>query len=200
MTTTSRGRRLKFAVIAVLLVAAALALTAATQTWFTLTLRASGARLPVSGAVAAPALSALAFAGIALAAALAIAGPVIRLVLGALGIVLGGAIVLAAGLALSDAVAAGAPAVTSSTGVSGQDSVHALVSAVATTPWPVLAIVAGVLVALGGLAVLLTARLWPASSRRYQAVRLEAADGTGRAPDAVDEWDELSRGDDPTAR
>ena len=203
-------KRLKYGSIVVVLVATAIALVAASQPWFTLRVpsAAGGSNdLTVSGAIAAPALSALGFAALALAAALAIAGPLIRIVLGILGVVLGGSIVLAASVALSDPVAAGASVVTHATGVAGDSSVHDLVASTTATVWPVLAIVAGALLALTCLAVIVTARAWPASSRRYQAVRLEDPDAAA-APEpaeqpardrAVDEWDELSRGDDPTA-
>ncbi|MET1015706.1 MAG: Trp biosynthesis-associated membrane protein [Leifsonia flava] len=191
----------KYKVILVIVVGAALALLAATQQWFTLTV-ASGAggstELAVSGAVAAPALSALAFAALALAAALAIAGPFIRIVLGVLGVLLGGSVILSTTLALGDPVAAGASVVTGATGVSGSDSVHELVSSVGGSAWPVLALVAGIVIALGAIGVLVTTRRWPASARKYQAVRLESTEVSAKDR-AVDEWDELSRGDDPTA-
>ena len=74
-------------------------------------------------------------------------------------------------------------------------------------PWPAVAIVGGVLLVLAGIAVLVTGTRWPASSRRYRAARLADADdvaghdagGERAASDrAIDDWDELSRGDDPT--
>ena len=61
---------------------------------------------------------------------------------------------------------------------------------------------------LAGIAVLVTGTRWPTSSRRYRAARLADADevaghdaGRRRAASdrAIDDWDELSRGDDPTA-
>lgn len=85
--------------------------------------------------------------------------------------------------------------VTELTGVAGTDSIESLVSAVAVTPWPFVAI-AGALGALAsGAWILLTARRWPGSTRRYQAVRLAPADAPRTA--AAD-WDALSEGDDPT--
>ena len=152
-------KRLKYGSIVVVLVATAVALVAASQPWFTLRVpsAAGGSNdLTVSGAIAAPALSALGFAALALVAALAIAGPLIRIVLGILGVVLGGSIVLAASVALSDPVAAGASVVTHATGVAGDSSVHDLVASTTATAWPVLAIVAGALLALTCLAVIVT--------------------------------------------
>ncbi len=62
------------------------------------------------------------------------------------------------------------------------------------------------LLVLAGVAVLVTGTRWPSSSRRYRAARLEDADepveagAEGRAASdrAIDDWDDLSRGDDPT--
>ena len=59
---------------------------------------------------------------------------------------------------------------------------------------------------LAGIAVLVTGTRWPTSSRRYRGARLADADegaghgARGRAASdrAIDDWDELSRGDDPT--
>ena len=65
------------------------------------------------------------------------------------------------------------------------------------SPWPAVAAVVGAVLALVGLGVLVTSGRWPGPSRKYEAVRFEHADD-GAPLDAVDSWDELSRGDDPT--
>src|SRR4051794_25247525 len=109
------GRRLKSIAILAVLVLSALTFLAWSQSWGSLTIVAgstSAATLDVPGSVAAPALSALALAGIALAGALAIAGPVIRIVLGALEVLLGASVLASAVGALTDPVAAGASVVT----------------------------------------------------------------------------------------
>lgn len=191
----------KYPLILLMLAASGLALLAATQQWYTVTV-ASGAGgstvLTVDGQVASPALSALGFAGLALAVALAIAGPVIRIVLGVLGALLGGSIVLAAGIAIGDPAAASLPVVTKATGVAGHETVRDLIESVTATAWPIVALAAGILLVVASLAVIVTARAWPASARKYQAVRMETAEPSAKDR-AVDEWDELSRGDDPTA-
>jgi Tryptophan-associated transmembrane protein (Trp_oprn_chp) len=190
--------RLKYGLVLAVLAVSALVLLAWSRDWFVFTLAGDSAeRVAVPGSVAAPALSALALAGIALAAALAIAGPVFRVVLGALQVVLGGCIVLSASLALANPVAAGARAVTDSTGVDGEDSVAALVAGVSSSIWPATTLGLGVLAALLGVAVLITFRRWPASSRRYSAVRFEDAPAQGRDA-GVSDWDTLSDGRDPT--
>ena len=190
--------RLKYVIVLAVIAVSALVLLAWSRDWLVFTLAGGTAdRVTVPGSVAAPALSALALAGIALAAALAIAGPVFRVVLGALQVVLGGCIVLSASLALGDPVAAGARAVTDSTGVDGAESVAALVASTDGGVWPVVTLALGVVAALLGVAVLATFRRWPASSRRYSAVRFEDAPAGGRDA-SVSDWDTLSDGRDPT--
>lgn len=218
------GRRIKLLTILGVLVASALGFLAWSQTWSTLQLDGSesiAATITVPGSVAAPALSALSLAGIALAGALAIAGPVVRLVLGVLELVLGASVLWSSIAAAADPVAAGASSVTTTTGVAGSSSVRALVSGYEATVWPAAAIVSGALMLVAGLLVIVTVRRWPASGRRYQAVVFEDAGGARstdpgdffdegstapepkatrreRADAAVDDWDHLTRGDDPT--
>ena len=205
--------RMKLPVVIVTIIGSALALLSWSQTWFELELadaaaQGAGEAIAVPGSVASPALAALGLAGLALVAALAIAGPGIRIVLGILEIVLGGCVLLAAGVSLGDPVAAVAPAVTDATGVSGAGPTAELVAAATATAWPAAAIAGGVLLVLAGVAVLVTGTRWPASSRRYRGARLADADADGGAEQgvreraasdrAIDDWDELSRGDDPT--
>jgi hypothetical protein len=74
------------------------------------------------------------------------------------------------------------------------------------TAWPVAAIIGGVLLVAAGVVVLGTGTRWPASSRRYRSARLadaeepvsNAARGRAASDRSIDDWDELSRGDDPT--
>ncbi len=184
--------RVRLTTILAIAVVAALALLAWSQSWATARLT-DGATVTASGDDAAAALSALGLADLALAVALALAGPVIRVVLGALQIALGACIVLSAALVLGDPLASLAPAVTAHTGIAAS-SARGLVRSVALTPWPAVALVAGVLAILLGAALLATRRRWPAQSRRHSAVRLAPA----RPGDAVAEWDALTGGLDPT--
>ncbi|MBN9606966.1 MAG: Trp biosynthesis-associated membrane protein [Actinomycetales bacterium] len=192
----SAGRLKLVSLAALVLLAGGLVLTA-TQTWFVL--EVSGAPLAVGGDVAGGAALAVGLAGLAAVAALALAGPFFRIVLGALVALLGAAGALAAGVALADPVAASAPALTAATGVAGHDSLTALVTGGGPTGWPVAALVVAILLGIAGLAVTLTARAWPRGTRRYERTRL-AGDGAENPNDAVGEWDALSDGDDPTAR
>ena len=201
-----------------MLLASGLALLAWTQVWVNAIVGQSGSArqsLEVSGSTAAPAVTALALAGLALAGAVSIAGPVIRVVLGVLEVLLGFSVILSAFLAITAPAAASAGAVTDATGISGVDSVVDAVTEAALTPWPFVALLAGVVMFGAGVGVLVTARRWPGPTSRYQAVRFETAepgemtavhgpDGAdsstpGSTSDAVDDWDGLSRGEDPTA-
>jgi len=96
------ARRLKLVLILVILGASSLVLLAWTQVWVQaeVGLPDAGTQiLQIDGAIAAPALTALALAGFALAVALTIAGRLIRLVLGALQVLLGFSVFLAAFIA-----------------------------------------------------------------------------------------------------
>lgn len=219
------GSRIKLLHIVTILLASGLALLSWTQTWILATIvTQAGAeqRLDVDGSIAAPALTALALAGLALAGALTIAGPVIRIILGFLEALIGFSIALEAFSAIFDPAAASASAVTAATGIAGPHSVVAGVVSAELTFWPYLAIVAAGIMMVVGVSVIVTVGRWPGPSNRHQAVRLEPAapaDGgdTGHAApddnepgtnapgdhpqkrgDAVGDWDDLSRGEDPT--
>jgi uncharacterized membrane protein (TIGR02234 family) len=208
------ARRLRLVVILLVLAASALALLAWTQVWIGADVLQSGTApktLEVTGSTAAPGLTALALAGMALAGALSIAGPVIRVVLGLLEILLGISVGLSAALALGDPAGSSAALVTAATGIAGRGSVANGVIASVSTPWPYLALLAGVVMGVAGALILLTARRWPGTGSRYQAVRFETAEAaatggssadpsTDPSGDAVDDWDGLTRGEDPTAR
>lgn len=193
------GARLRLSVIASAVVSGAAALLAWTQPWFDLLLAGgeSGAgtqTIAISGQVATPALSALGLASLALAAALSIARPVLRAVLGAIEIAIGTLIVVVAISAISSPVTASAAAVTDATGISGPESIDALVASVAMSEWPWLAVAAGLGCAAAGIAVLVSTRRWPRPTARYDTAT------TDEAPTAVGAWDALSEGTDPTER
>lgn len=192
-------RRLKPISLIVSILLSALTLLSWTMTWFVVELGGDGAgqSIPVTGEVAAPALAALGLAGLALVAALAIAGPVFRIVLGLLQVAIGASIGISAWGAIMDPVASSTPLVTQTTGISGGQSVETLVAAASATPWPAITMVISALMALTGVFIVVTARRWPTATNKYQAVRFDEAD----APrSAVSDWDSLSDGSDPTSR
>ena len=189
----SRQRRLRLLTIFGIAAIAGLTMLTTTQNWWTLHL--DGHTVPVPGSSAAPALTSLALCGLALAAALAIAGPVIRLILGIIQLFIAFTIVFSSIQSLSDPEQSSASLMTTATGISGDASLRKLIESVAYTPWGWIAIFVGVLTFLAGIWLLATFRFWPAASRKYQAVRFAAVGGPR---DAVVDWDTLSGGADPT--
>lgn len=184
--------RLRLISMAAIVAEAALVSLAWSQTWFLL--RLSGAEVPVPGAVAGGALLPLALASLALVAALALAGPFFRVVLGVLDALLGVCVVAVSVWALSDPVRASLPVLVDATGFTADE--QAFLDDIASTvtfPWPFVGMAGGVLMILTGIAIAVTSRAWPTSGAKYSRTRLETPDGT-----AIHDWDALSEGDDPT--
>lgn len=183
--------RLRLIVILPGIVVAGLVVLTWTQPWFELVLT-TGARLSVPGQSAAPALSALGLASLALMGALSIAGRGIRIGLGALEAAIGVAVIVVAVGVITDPAAASGSTITAATAVSGPESIAALIASATMSAFPVLAVVAGVLTTLVGAAVVLTGRRWPGPTKKYEAAP-SADTGT-----PVGAWDSLSDGTDPT--
>jgi hypothetical protein len=185
------ARRLKLVMLLGGIALSGLVLLGWTQEWFTLAL-SEGASLSIAGDVAAPALAVLALTCLILNGALSIAGPVFRVVLGVLEAVLGATVVLSGVIAIANPVGASEASVSGATGVSGADA-GSLVAAVAVTAWPWASTIAGAILVVIGIGVVATVKRWPDAGRKYSAVRMEPTDRT-----AVDDWDALSEGQDPT--
>ena len=186
------------AVLFVLLMGA-LALIASTQTWYFVELHdVIEHPLEVSGTDALPVLAPLALAAMAAAAVLAIVGRVMRIVFGALTVVIGGLLAgLAAPLAFATPITAVASSVTEATFITGDASIVALVATITPTVWPVLTLIAGAIIAVFGVFVLISSGQWQSASRRFSTSDASGAANAGPV-DAIDGWDGLSRGIDPT--
>lgn len=184
--------RLRLIAFAAIVLEAGLVALAWSQPWYGM--RLSGTTLEVGGDVAGGALLPLGLASLALVAALALAGPVFRVILGVLDALLGVCVVVVANWSLSDPVAASFPFLVDALGLSGQEAIRDAVTGSTSTAWPVVGLVGGILMVLTGLAIAATARAWPTTASRYSRSRLHSTDGT-----AIDDWDALSEGDDPTA-
>ncbi|GAA1348990.1 Trp biosynthesis-associated membrane protein [Falsarthrobacter nasiphocae] len=189
-----------------LMLLTALTLLAGTQTWIRVKLPEAGVQqeiLTVSGADASKPVTALVVVALAAAVAAAVGGRITRIV--SLVMVFGSmalAAVLSAFVANGPLMAASAK-IAETIGIEGSSS-----GAEATaTMWPVVAAV------LAGLAALYAAALGVVSPRWETTAKYSAgADGQpGRAgaegprrvsaqSEAIDAWDDLTRGEDPTAR
>nr|WP_205827482.1 Trp biosynthesis-associated membrane protein [Microbacterium excoecariae] len=195
VTESWSARRGRSTSVLAILAGGAGSLIGSTQVWATASL--ADADVTATGADGIALLQPLSLAALALSLALALSGPALRYVLAALGVVIGAALVaVTAPVAWSAPTSVVQTAVTDHTGISGEAAVAGLVSGIAVTPWAWLGAVFGALVALGGLLALVTARSWRRGGRRFDT-------GAGARPatgplDAVDTWDDLSRGDDPT--
>lgn len=153
----------------------------------------------VNGADAAPGVASAALVVLVAGLVLALSGRVTR-VLAVLGVVLGGALAAASAAAfLADpepALRQAAGAVSGATELVGEPQV---------TAWPTLALAVAVLAVLVGAALPWLAGSWQRVGRRYETAAATPsagpdgpATGTPRTR-AMDDWDALSRGDDPSA-
>lgn len=191
-------RRARMLGVVAFLLAGALGVISSTQVWAIVQRADAGESLSVTGAVTYPLLAPLSVAVLALGAVLAIAGRVLRHIIAVLG--LASAVLLITGTAPmigSAPLSAVAPAVTEATGLGGESSLNEVVAGVTATPWPVIAVLGWVVLALASGFVLVTARRWSAGGRRYRTASGAGRHGAGPL-DAVDSWDELSHGTDPT--
>lgn len=149
-------------------------------------------RVDVAGAAAAPQVPAAALVLLAAAGAVLLVGAAGRRVVAV--VVLGaGALTAAGGTAVLRDPGAGVAAAVAD--VSGVLPSAPLASA---TPAPVLAVLAGVLVAVLGVALLRAPGRWDGRSRRHERPVPGGPGPSDAEPDERADWDALSRGDDPS--
>ncbi|UZX02776.1 Trp biosynthesis-associated membrane protein [Arthrobacter sp. CDRTa11] len=196
----------------VVLLIAALALAVfgtTTQTWMTVSLDpdqvgqagSSQSTLQVQGSKAATTVTALALVALAGGLAASIAGRIARWVAAVIIVLASAGIVAAAATVLADPLAAAQGSIAAATGVTGSDA------QVSLTAFPAVAVVIGILLAVGAVLIIPAGRYWK-SRTKYDAATYDAAKGdtavAGSAAaaagpvDEIDSWDRLSRGDDPT--
>lgn len=193
-------RRARLLVIVGFLLAGAIGVISSTQPWL-LVQFSDGAQqdLAVPGASAIALLAPLSLTALALGGALSIAGVVLRVILGSLGLLVGAVLVMLTGqVVLTVPISAIAGEVAAATGISGEAAVAGLVSAVTLTAWPWIAVVAALVLVGASVTAIVTARQWADAGRRYRADTRPARAQTGPL-DAIDSWDDLSRGQDPTS-
>jgi uncharacterized membrane protein (TIGR02234 family) len=174
-----------------------------TQTWITVTLDPDQAgqtvggqnTLAVQGSKAATAVTALALVALAGGLAASIAGKIARWVITVIVVLAAAGIIAAAATVLADPLAAAQGSIAAATGVNGSSA------GADVTAFPLLAVVVGILLALGALLIVPAARFWK-SRTKYDAAASGSAAGSSAAAagpvDEIDSWDRLSRGDDPT--
>jgi hypothetical protein len=199
---TRRGRLLA---VLVAVAVGSFGVISSTQTWLTVVLDdGSEQALSVAGDAALPVLAPLSLAVLALGGALAVAGLVLRYVFGALTVAIAATL---ASLTFPIVTAPGtthvASSVTAATGISGEAAVGQLIASITTTPWPAVTFAAWILLLGSGLLTLVTAHRWARGGRRFQTDSaapnsVAAPAGSARPHDAIDDWDDLSRGEDPT--
>jgi uncharacterized membrane protein (TIGR02234 family) len=186
--------------VLLMLIAGAVGVISSTQTWMTVTVDVGSSHdLPVPGASAMPILAPLSLAVMALGLALSIVGRVLRYVFGALGLAIA-AILLwqTAVIVFTLPVGAVQGVVTKATGIAGLGPITQLVEKITATAWPVITLLAWIVLAVAGILTLATASGWGTGGRRYRAEAAPPAAASGPL-DAIDSWDDLSRGQDPTA-
>ncbi|MCR2785706.1 MULTISPECIES: Trp biosynthesis-associated membrane protein [unclassified Microbacterium] len=194
-------RRARLVAVLAVLVAGGVCVISSTQTWLDVTLTGGAEQaLAVSGTAALPVLAPLGLAALALGLALTIVGRVLRYVFGTLAVAIGATLMAMTWPVTQprpiDQVAA---TVTDATGLSGTQAVSDLVAQTTATPWPWVTLAAAIVLMAGGVFTLITAHRWRGSGRRYRTDADTAGPATSRPHDAIDSWDDLSRGADPTS-
>lgn len=195
MSVARRGRSLS---VLGLLLAGGIGIISSTQTWLTVTRSDAGEPILVPGADAMALLAPLSLAVLAAGAALALVGLVLRYVFATLTL-LGGALLAwwTAEILFLTPISAVAPTVTETTGLAGSSAVADTVAAIEPSFWPALALVGWAVLILVSVFALVTARRWKRGGRRFQTDAGAHDDREGPV-DAIDSWDDLSRGTDPT--
>ena len=171
-----------------------------TQTWVTVTLdpnqvgQTAGGQntLPVQGSKAATTVTALALVALAGGLAASIAGRIARWVITTIVVLAAAGIIAAAATVLADPLTAAQGSIAAATGVTGSTT------GADVTAFPVLAVVVGILLALGAVLIVPAGRYWRSRTRYDAGVPAGTSAAAAGPVDEIDSWDRLSRGDDPT--
>lgn len=195
MRLARRGRSLSASGF---LLAGGIGIISSTQTWLTVVRADAGEPILVPGADAAPLLAPLSLAILALGAALAIVGLVLRYVFAALALAGAALLIWWTGqILVQTPVSAVAPTVTEATGLAGTSAIAEMIATIETSAWPMIALIGWGVLLIASVFALVSAHGWKRGGRRFRtdATTRDAAAGP---VDAIDSWDELSRGTDPT--
>ncbi|KAB1644090.1 Trp biosynthesis-associated membrane protein [Gulosibacter chungangensis] len=197
-------KRLKQLAILAILLAAGLAMLTLTQPWAALGLHTQEFERDFthSGGDAGTAIMGFGIAALAAAGALAIAGRFFRYVIGTLTFVLGVGITVAASIGIGDPAAGFGAEVRQFSGITDDAGVREIIAqgAISTSAWPLVALIAGILLSLAAVWTIITAHRWPQGSRKFNRTRFESVSEHPEIEenDRISQWDALSAGDDPT--
>ena len=190
---TQRGRSLS---VLLLVLTGGLGVISSTQTWLHVSLTTGAEMLSVAGADAVPVLAPLSLTVLALAGVIALSGRVLRYVFAAVALLVAAALfAVTAPIALDAPVSAVSATVTEATGLEGAQVVEGLVAGIDATAWPVTALGLWILLALTAVFIAATAHRWRSGGKRF---RTDTRHQAGPV-DAIESWDDLSRGSDPTS-
>ncbi|MGO2746424.1 Trp biosynthesis-associated membrane protein [Microbacterium sp.] len=195
MNVARRGRSLS---VIGLLIAGGIGIISSTQTWLTVNRVDAAEPILVPGADAMALLAPLSLAVLAVGAALALVGKVLRYVFAMLALLAGGLLAWwTAEILFTTPLSAVAPTVTETTGLAGSATVAEMIASIVPSAWPVLALIGWAVQIITAVFALLTAHRWQRGGRRFQT-DAEAHDQHDGPVDAIDSWDDLSHGTDPT--
>ena len=187
-----------------LIILAVLLLFSATRVWVNIELvegAATVSHLNVTGQAAATGVMPIALALLAISVTLTLAKRIMRVVLAVITVLLGlwiAVTAMATARGGTEAlVAAASSELSQVTGLGSSDQISA-VSAVGRSPWPAVAVIAGALVAIIGVAIIIWGRSWKAAGQRYETGTAHENRRKNSAPDRISDWDTLSDGNDPS--
>lgn len=191
--TTRRFPSRRAAVLGVLVCAIALgALSRAPWTTADATdITGSSRHIEVGGYQASPTVVALALVAAAAGLALMLSSRVLRVVVGALTVVVGLTSVVSALVVRADPVGSSVGAVAEQTGALGGDV------AATATPWSLVTLIPSIGLVLLGVFVIVRGRNWPRRTRYARDAARNAAPPDPQG-DPAGAWDALSRGEDPS--
>jgi len=188
-----RGRGLS---VLLFVITGGLGIISSTQTWLQVKRVDGGEDILVAGAQALPLLAPLSLTVLALAGAIALVGRVPRTILASLAVAIGAVLgAMTFSVAAQHPLSAVGTAVTEVTGLAGLEAIADVVAGISGTAWPWITFVGWIALVGAGAFAAATGHKWKTGGRRFQANAAQPHDGP---IDAVESWDDLSHGTDPT--
>ena len=177
-------------------------LLAWSQPWVLLSsmLPASTGLQEFSGETVAPALPGLVFLSIATLAVLAISGTVLRKILSVVLAFSGVGIFVIATNVISDPVQASISELSTISGINNDEELVSQVVNVSLSAWPFIASASGLVLTATAIVIFFTSAKWVSTSRKYDADthRSSEFENAPQSEKNIAQWDNLSKGTDPT--